>query len=155
MTNANFLYPTGFSFKLAKIPNVEFAVQSANIPGISLGNIDRPTPHIRLQEWGNVTYEQLTLSFLVQADLTNYLELVNWMYELGHPWSFDQTVPQEHDGSLIILNSNKKICGSIEIKFKDIFPVYLSPITMDVTVSQPEPAIATATFVFDSMEFFK
>lgn len=151
--SANFLYPTGFTLKLAKIPGVEFSIQSANIPGVSLGNIERPTPHIRLQEWGNITYEQLTVSFLVDSDLGNYLEIFNWMRELGHPNSYQETRPQEHDGSLLILNKNKKPCGSIEVKFQDIFPVYLSPLNMDVSITQPEPVVATGAFVFDSMLF--
>ena len=36
--------PIQFRFKMTKLPNVEFFVQTANIPGISLGSTNQETP---------------------------------------------------------------------------------------------------------------
>ena len=36
--------PIQFRFKMTKLPKVEFFVQTANIPGISLGTATVPTP---------------------------------------------------------------------------------------------------------------
>ena len=36
--------PVQFRFKMSKLPLVEFFVQSANLPGISLGNATQVTP---------------------------------------------------------------------------------------------------------------
>ena len=36
--------PIQFRFKMTKLPNVEFFVQSANIPGITLGETSIETP---------------------------------------------------------------------------------------------------------------
>ena len=39
-TNKNFLSPLGFRFTIKKAPNLNFFVQSVNIPTLSLGTVD-------------------------------------------------------------------------------------------------------------------
>lgn len=42
--NINFLSPLGFKFVLARAPNLNFFVTDVNLPSITLGFIETPTP---------------------------------------------------------------------------------------------------------------
>ena len=76
--------PTQFRFILNQIPKVQFFVQTANIPGISLGEAVIPTPYKDIPYVGDkVTYESLNVQFLVDEHLENYIEIHNWMVGLG------------------------------------------------------------------------
>lgn len=153
--NANFLYPTSFVLKLSKLPNVEFSCQSVTIPGINLGDIARPTPFSRLTEKGNIQYQNFAVNFLVQSDLSNYLEIFNWMLQLGYPHSYTETDHTEYDARIVILDANKKTCDSLEVHFTDVFPTSLSDIVLDSSIQDPTPILVTATFAYDRMNFSK
>ena len=138
--NRNFLSPSGFQFNLARAPKVDFFSNSTRIPGIQLGNIDVgnylksiPVPGDQIQ------FEDLTLQFLVDENMENYLEIHNWIYSLGYPKSVDQfgdliraddnqfvidNLRQFSDGTLTVLNSN--FVPMSYIIFKDLFPESLS-----------------------------
>ena len=83
--NRNFLSPIGFRFTLAKYPKVAYFAQSANIPSMTLGIQQQPTPFRALPLEGFITYDPFTLSFLVDEDLTNYMIMHNWIRALGTP----------------------------------------------------------------------
>ena len=86
-----------------------------------------------------IQFEDLTLQFLVDENMENYLEIHNWIYSLGYPKSVDQfgdliraddnqfvidNLRQFSDGTLTVLNSN--FVPMSYIKFKDLFPISLS-----------------------------
>ena len=83
--------PIQFRFKMAKLPKVEFFVQTANIPGISLGTATVPTPLYDYPIPGdNINYQTLDISFLVDENLNNYKELHDWISGLGFPKNHSQ-----------------------------------------------------------------
>ena len=157
--NRNFLSPTGFQFNLARAPKVDFFSNSARIPGITLGEINVgnylksvPVPGDQVQ------FEDLTLSFLVDESLENYLEIHNWIYGLGYPKSVDQfkqivldrntgdidNLKQFSDGTLSILNSNFNPMAYV--RFTDMFPISLS--TLEFTAQENDYTYFTATVTF-------
>ena len=155
--NRNFLSPSGFQFNLARTPKVDFFSNSARIPGIQLGEImvgnylkSVPVPGDQVQ------FEDLTLSFIVDENLENYLEIHNWIYALGYPKSVQQfadlvydkgeidNLKQFSDGTLTILNSNFNPMAYV--KFTDMFPVSLS--TLEFTASESDYTYFTATVTF-------
>ena len=86
LKNKNFLSPIGFKLVLDKSPKMAFLCQTANIPSISVGEIDIPTRGlVQYPIDGNIKYGELTLEFLIDENLENYLELHNWMRALGTP----------------------------------------------------------------------
>ena len=86
--NRNFLSPVGFRFTLAKTPKVNFFCNSARIPEINLGVANQPTYLKDLDIPGDkLTYGDLTLRFLVDENLENYMAIHNWMTGLGFPES--------------------------------------------------------------------
>ena len=157
--NKNFLSPSGFQFNLARAPKVDFFSNSARIPGIQLGEImvgnylkSVPVPGDQVQ------FEDLTLSFIVDENLENFLEIHSWIYALGYPSSVQQfrdmvkdpqtgeidNIRQYSDGTLTVLNSNFNPMSYI--KFKDMFPVSLS--TLEFSASENDYTYFTATVTF-------
>ena len=76
--------PTKFKFQIAKLPRVEFNSIQANIPGISLTEITQPTRLMPVRIPGNdLTFEDLSVTFIVDEDLTNYRSVHDWMVGLA------------------------------------------------------------------------
>ena len=89
--NRNFLSPVGFKFTLAKYPKVSFFCNSSRIPEISLGTAIQPSYLKDLDVPGEkLTYGDLTISFLVDEGLENYMAVHNWMTGLGFPETTQQ-----------------------------------------------------------------
>ena len=152
--------PVQFRFKCSKLPKVEFFCQSANIPGIGLGQVDVETPLKSIPFPGDkVTYQDLAISFLVDENLNNYKEIHDWIIGLGAPQNHTQfstlrdtgtdrfpgqttnspnnnTVPDGgtySDATLTVLNS--KNIAVTEIRFHNIFPTSLGALSYDVQAS--------------------
>ena len=79
--STNFLSPLGYKFTLKKMPTVNFFVQSVAIPSVTVGELPIPTPFsTKLQLPGDlVTFGDLVLTFRVDEDMANYLEVFNWI----------------------------------------------------------------------------
>ena len=90
LTNRNFLSPIGYLFLLDKAKKVSFLCQQASIPSINLGDVLIPTAGlVPLPREGNIRYGDLTVEFIVDEDLRNYMEIHNWMRALGTPQYYD------------------------------------------------------------------
>ena len=83
--NRNYMSPLGFKLILSKTPKVDFLCQSANIPGISMGTAVQPSYLKDIPVPGDkVLYEDLTIRFLVDENMENYLAIYKWMTGLGY-----------------------------------------------------------------------
>jgi len=157
-TNHNFLSPLNFKFSIKKAPHVNFFIQKVTVPGISIGNIVTPNPFVTLQYSGeHIAYEELSISFKVDEDLNNYLEIHNWLKSLGKPENYNQYAQIENqpiytgngimsDISVMILASTK--LPNFEVTYIDAFPVSLSSITFNSTDSDVAYLEATASFKY-------
>jgi|TARA_B100000035_G_scaffold304198_1_gene303656 hypothetical protein len=166
LTNNNYLSPIGFLFVLDKAKKVSFLCQRASIPDLTLGNVDLPTRGlVPIPTEGNIQYGELTIDFIVDENLENYMQIHNWMRALGTPQSIDdRTVfkAQEEparglgneyrysDGSLMILNNNNN--SNFDVVFKSLWPINLSTLSFDVTGSDNEFFTASATFKYTLYE---
>ena len=84
--NRNFLSPTGFRFILKRSPEAAFFCNQANIPALDLGTTVQPNYLRDIPVPGDkIEFGDLTIRFLVDEDLTNYMELQNWIRGLGFP----------------------------------------------------------------------
>jgi len=146
--NKNFLAPNGFKLSLLKFPKVAFYCQSANIPGISIPSIDIPTPFRDYPVAGTETeYEDLTVKFLIDEDMTNYATIHKWLRKTGLAETFDTSVnPEESQGVLEILNSNWR--ANIIVEFDDLFPVSLTALEFDAGDNNVDYMVAQATFKY-------
>ena len=90
-TNVNFLSPLGFRFLLNRAPNIEYFCQAASLPTISMTEIPHPNPLANMFQPGDrINYEPFTLTFRVDENMTNYLEIHDWILGLGHPEKLKQ-----------------------------------------------------------------
>jgi len=162
-TNKNALSQLGVRLKISRLDNVEYFCQQANIPGLSLGITEVPTPFRNIPFHGDkLNFNELTVTFQVSEDFENFIEIYKWMKALGFPENFDQhrlLVEQGNenagqglysDGSLLILDSGMNV--NFELKFKDLFPISLSDIQMDVTGSSVDYTTCSVSFVYQSYE---
>lgn len=147
----NNLALTRFRLKLDAIPEIEYRVQSVELPGFTLGTVDVPSPLVRIPFSGNISYDELTLTFLVGENLKDYLSITNWMKSLGYPEGLAQYNYTHHDGSVLILDSNMR--PILDVKFSSIFPVNISSLSFDSTLSDVQYATATVSFRYTSMEY--
>jgi hypothetical protein len=159
ISNRNYLSPVGFRFTLAKTPKAVFFCNSARIPEISLDLARQPNYLKDIDVPGEkLTYGDLTLRFLVDENLENYMSIHNWLTGLGYPETtqqFRDLITSDgiqdqkeafSDGSLYILNSNYK--ESAVVKFKDLFPVSISSLEFDSTMSDIQYFTAEASFKY-------
>ena len=106
--NKNFLSPLNFRFQIKKAPHVNFFIQKVNIPSIALPNPTVSNPFVNIPYPGeHLRYGDLEISFKVDEDLQNYLEIHNWLVSLGKPENFDQYKQIQ----------NRLRCGSYISKF--------------------------------------
>ena len=160
--NKNMLSPTGFRFVLNRTPGVNYFTYSVPIPTLSLGEIDTENPNVRLPFPGDkLRFEPLSIRFRVDEDLQNYLEIHNWLLSLGYPedilnqsgyarGAYNTSAAVYSDGSLLILTSNMNV--NLRITFKNLFPISLTELNFDASLTDIEYLEATATFRYSTYE---
>jgi len=160
ITNRNFLSPAGFKFNIAKDPKISFFCNSARIPEINLALALQPSYLKDIDVPGEkLTYGDLTIRFLIDENLENYMAVHNWLTGLGFPETTEQyrdlitdvkglLDPKEafSDGTLRVLNSNFK--DAAIVKFKDMFPYSLSSLEFDATITDVQYFTAEASFKY-------
>jgi hypothetical protein len=156
--NKNFLSPLNFRFQLKRAPHVNFFIQKINLPSININETNYGNPFVKIPISGeHIDYGTLSVTFKVDEELENYLEIHNWLRGLGKPQSFKEygdLAKQEKitgggiasDISLIILNSTK--LPNYEIVFIDSFPVSLSSLDFDTTREDVDYLEATVEFKY-------
>ncbi len=163
--NRNFLSPLGFKFALKRSPSVAFFCNQANIPEMTLGIAEQPTPFKDIPIPGDkIQFGDLQLRFLVDENLENYQEIQKWMRALGFPESLDEIYEwQNKKQDIITPNRNKQLAlysdGTLNVLsnisipkfrvvFQNMFPVSLSAIEFDAGVQDLEYVTAEVTFKY-------
>ena len=158
--NRNYLSNVGFNFTLARFPKVDFFSNTANLPGLTLGTVNAPNYLKELPLAGDrLVFEDLTLQFIVDEKMENYLAVHNWMRGLGFPNSIQDfkdlvTDPdgvqdmdrQYSDGTLVVLNN--QFNSIARVKFNGLFPYALSGLQFDATNTDYQTITATVTFKY-------
>jgi hypothetical protein len=160
--NKNFLNPMNFRFSIKRAPHVNFFIQKVNIPSISVPPTEYPNPLVRIPYSGeHMDYGTLAITFKVDEDLENYLEIHNWVRGLGKPYAYKEYADLKSqnpimggglksDITLLILNSTK--LPIFEITYTDAFPISLSEILFDTTSPDISYIEATAEFKYTLFE---
>ena len=164
--NRNFLSPIGFKFSIAKTPKVDFFCNSARIPEVTLGTAIQPSYLKDIDVPGDkLQYGDLSLRFLVDEEMVNYMAIHNWLIGLGFPETTQQyknltTESNQNsnnvgardndlafsDGSLYILNSNYRTTAIV--KFEGMFPTSLTSLDFEATDTDLNYFTAEATFKY-------
>ena len=76
----NLLQNNGFTFSLDRIPQTNFRVIAARLPGISVPPPNAGDPGATQYFPGSATeFDELSLDFLVDENLENYEEIYRWL----------------------------------------------------------------------------
>jgi hypothetical protein len=169
----DFLRPNGFRFMIQSLPKVTYFCQAANIPSMNLGVAKQPTPLIDIPKPGEkLDFGELTIRFMIQEDMANYIELYNWMIALGFPENHKQfqkrfadqafrtpeinnqdvgtqrrtDLPEYSDATLMVLNSSD--LPIVRLNFIDCFPISLSGLDFDVSTGNTQYFVGNAVFKY-------
>ena len=180
-TKLDYASPTQFRFGINQLPKVEFFTVSANVPGITLGDAFFPTPFKDIPVMGDkLSYDKLSISFIVDEYLENYLSLHEWMTAIGFPKSRTQfkdfrantsNLPQAtqgtsqdigdvqpstpanalfSDGYLMILSNKNN--PIVEISFHNLFPTSLGALEYNQGATDVEYLTVAAEFDYQIYE---
>lgn len=152
--NKNQLSQLGFQFSVRKLPATNFFATRVNLPGLT-GNVPRvSTPFSPLPVgYDKIEYGDLSVTFKVDEDLVNYMELFDWMVGIGFPTKFEERKMLERsnastervysDGSVIVQTSAKN--PNIQFMYKDLIPYQLTDLefsTQDTDVNYIEATVS-------------
>jgi len=173
--------PTQFRFLINQLPKVEYFTTEANIPGITLGEAEFKTRFKAIPLMGDIlTYEDLTITFIVDENLENYVEMHTWLTAIGFPENTKQfsdfrsatsnvatntrgeskdigdvkaSTPERamySDAMLTILTNKNN--PVVECRFRDVFPTSLSGLTYSQNQTDVEYLTATVNFKYQIYE---
>jgi len=165
----DYLKPNSFRMSFHNIPKVSYFCQSVNLPGFTAGHTVLPTPFHDLPIAGDKgEFEPLSITFLIDSKLKNFLELRNWLIGIAFPDSYQEFIDLRTknnnksltqkvgkydnesglyaDATLMIL-TNKNNPHSM-VTFNDIFPISLSGQQFASDVTDVPAMVATAVFQY-------
>ncbi len=158
-SNRNFLIPNSFQFSIERTPTVGFFGSIINVPGMTLGVTNQTNYLKTVSRPGEILdFSDLELTFFVDENLQNYLEIDKWMRGLGFPESLDQIYNLQDEGmgtvgldvysdATLVINNNQQE-PAFNVKFKDMFPYYLSPLEFNSQVGDVEYLQARVGFKY-------
>lgn len=149
----------GFRFYVNRLPKISFAVQAINLPSLTLSEWEMPTPFTRTPLAGeHIDYGDFRVTYLVDNQLSNYIEIHDWIRALGKPTSFDDyaAVRMEpgtgvaSDCTLVVLDAKRNPAAIVTLR--EAVPTSLSEITFDSRLPGQRYAEVTATFRYTEFE---
>ncbi len=173
--------PTQFRFGIHQLPKVEFFTVGANLPGVSVPSTTMATPFTNISIMGEKTeFDNLSITFIVDEYLENYISLHNWLTGIGFPKSRSQfstfrdttsKTPDSQKGvstdigdvkqstpdkamysdAFLMVLSNKNN-PIVEINFHNIYPISLSALDFTQTATDVEYMTASAEFAYQIYE---
>ena len=180
-TKLDYASPTQFRFGINQLPKVEFFTVAATVPSITMGDAIFPTPFKDIPVMGDkLTYENLSISFIVDEYLENYISLHEWMTAIGFPKSRTQfkdfrantsNVAQATQGTsqdigdvqpstpanalfsdaYLMILSNKNN-PIVEITFHNMYPVSLGALEYSQGAADVEYITVSADFAYQIYE---
>lgn len=167
-SNINPLQSNGFLFAINKLPNISYFCQEVSVPGISLPVAEVSSPLSLVPYVGDkVVFDNLTIEFLINEDMSNFKAIHDWIISLGFPELHQQyqnfinentnelsrspVMASNSDGILTILNSANNPIRTIQ--FVDMVPVSLSAIQLRSTTDDTTYLAGVATFDYNYYSF--
>jgi len=149
-------YANGISFRLAidklKFPNVEYTIQTIALPDMSTAGAPQYTPMRNItQPPDKVDYGQFEMTFLVDEYLKNYEEIHDWMLGMVTQEDNLRKNRKTRDMTLQILTSHNNVAR--EIVFVDAYPIQLSSLPFDTTITETNYLVANVSFQYSYFKF--
>ena len=181
-TKLDYASPTQFKFGINQLPKVEFFTVGANIPAINLGDAMFPTPFKDIPVMGDkLTYDNLSITFIVDEFLENYQSIHEWMTAIGFPKNRKQfsdfranvsNAPISTQGTSQDIGDVQPVTGVnalfsdatltilsnknnpiLNVFFRDLYPVVLGALEYTQTATDVEYMTSTVDFAYQIYEF--
>ena len=184
-TAQDYASPTQFKFSILKLPKVEYFCTSVNIPGISLGgNLVQATPLKDIPIPGDkLTYEPLSMTFIVDENLENFQEIHGWLVGLGFPRDYSEFRNLVSSGNDRFPAKNQSVSTEIgkvkygaantggiysdatltiltsknnsqlEVRFRNLFPTGLTGLQYNQQAADVDYLTATVSFSYEIYDF--
>jgi hypothetical protein len=147
-------------FNIQKIPEVTYFCQEVELPSVSLPSSGIQTPLSTFYLSGtNLEYTDLTISFMVDEDMSNYIAIYKWMVGLGFPEARIQfsdliqgsNLNEVSDATLQILSSSNNVIRTIT--FYDLRPISLGGLSFTTTDGDASFLKCDVTFDYTYFKF--
>ena len=150
-----YLSNNAFRFSIERLPLVTYFCQRASIPTLTLSTAELTTRvGVVLESPGTVyDYEDLTVDFIVDENMRNWLSIHDWMIglskhnEKGYQLDYEQ---QKSVAELVTLSNASR--PKLAVTFFNLFPISLGGIQFDSSTIETEPIISTVTFKYTHYE---
>jgi hypothetical protein len=154
--NETLSFANGVSFRLAldklKFPNVEYTIQTVALPDMAINGAQFNTPKRNITAAPDkVDYGTFELTFLVDEYLKNYEEIHDWMFGMVNEVDNLRSSRKTRDLTLQILTSHNNVAK--EIVFVDAYPINLSSLPFDTTITDTNYLIANVSFQYSYFKF--
>ena len=173
--------PTQFSFGIHQLPKVQFFSTAATIPAIALSDVLVPTPFKSIPMMGDqLTFDNLSITYIVDEYLENFLSIHEWMTAIGFPKNRTQfsqfrsntsntpTARLGSDGEIgevskptsvnalfsdatLTVLSNKNN-PIVNVFFRDLYPIAMSALDYNQQATDVEYLTATVDFAYQIYE---
>lgn len=167
-SNISPLQNNGFKFSIQKLPEVTFFCQEVTLPSLELPAAEYDNPLVNAPMPGEkLNFGELTMTFLIDSEMTNYIAVHDWMVGLGFPQSHVQyknfissrtdelnrnvLLAGYSDGTLSILNAFSQPIRTIQ--FINMFPTSLSSIQLQSTATDTIYLAGNANFRYTYYRF--
>jgi hypothetical protein len=184
-TKLDYASPTQFKFSIIKLPKVEYFCTAVNIPGITLGaTMSQPSPLKDIPIPGEkLTYEPLSMTFLVDENLENFQEIHGWLVGLGFPRDHNEFRDLVSSGNDRFPAKNQSVSNEIgkvkygaantggtysdatltvlssknnsqlEVRFRNMFPTGLTGLSYNQQAADVDYLTATVSFEYEIYDF--
>ena len=150
----NFLAPNNFEFFIDNktYPNASFLVTDVDFPAFTIGAAEvASSMRVAPFHADKVTYDRLSVTFIVDENMINYLEIHDWMLAQV---TYNDKYPEDskrRDIKLIINSSHNNKVQTVT--FIDAFPTDMSPISFTSRINDIDYVNVNVQFAFSYFTF--
>ena len=148
--NKNFLAPGNFKVTIdsSEYANIQFFCTSASVPSISQAPVSTSFKNFNASVPGDtVDYNTLDLTFVVDEEMKNYLEIHDWMLE-------NNSSKPKYKDVLLYIQTNKNTLNK-QVRFHDAFPISLDTLSFTTQDTSVEYISCAVSFSYNKFTFVR
>jgi hypothetical protein len=161
--NPNLLSQINFRVLMKRTPTLNFLCTDVELPGCNLPSPAASTPFVPIPEPGDhLDFDPLSITFLVDEDFLNWIEVHSWIRSISHADNFEQykaldDQPQwtglgvKSDIVVSVLDSARN--ANFNITYYDAFPISVSKIVFTSSATGVKHIKCNATFAYINWDY--
>ena len=161
--NLNYLSNISFRLTMEDAPNLSWFCQSVNVPGVSIESVEIATPFANIPYAGsNVSFEELSVTFIVDEHLKNWIEIYDRCIALGLAEGHEKfrllkeksnlTARGGTVSTIVLTILTSAMNPQMEFHFYEAFPISISSLDFTSGATDVEYFTATAAFRYTNYE---